>query len=423
MGNVFPRERANTVFSILASLILPVAVLAPKGLVPLMVLAVLTIAAGQFRKFWLTTRPSSLAISLSAMTAIALITYFWSRSPEDTLKTAISLAATFFLGMILIKGVRSLGNAQREKVMSGILIGGVFGFLVLGIELFSDVAISRTIRNLYDPVAASDTNLILSLKPGNSIAAIYIWPWGLVLAQRYSLAVAVTGIAMALGVVIAGVADASKVALVIGAAVSILGYGFYRHAPLILGLIITVGILAMPTIPGALPDPLVSTKGIDALPNSAVHRLAIWQATAAHIAERPLLGSGFDTSRSFYSRADGKLQTFSPDRPEKAWVNAFEPIPLHPHNGILQVWLEIGLVGAVSVIGVLMAILHAVSGVTDRLPRSACLGALASTFTIALVSFGAWQSWWLAALFLLGAIMTVVTLLRGNPGAKSVFRA
>ena len=35
------------------------------------------------------------------------------------------------------------------------------------------------------------------------------------------------------------------------------------------------------------------------LPHSSVHRLFIWQTTIKHIEDRPILGHGFDTARSF----------------------------------------------------------------------------------------------------------------------------
>jgi len=38
------------------------------------------------------------------------------------------------------------------------------------------------------------------------------------------------------------------------------------------------------------------------------------------------------------------------------WSNVFEPIPLHVHNGILQIWLELGIGGALLLGAVLLSV-------------------------------------------------------------------
>ncbi|MBX9701023.1 MAG: polymerase, partial [Acetobacteraceae bacterium] len=69
-------------------------------------------------------------------------------------------------------------------------------------------------------------------------------------------------------------------------------------------------------------------------------------------------------------------------------------LPLHPHNGALQLWLELGVVGAG--LGALLALLLAWRA--GRLARpevaTAMLASAAVTF---LLSFGTWQEWWVGA--------------------------
>ena len=86
-----------------------------------------------------------------------------------------------------------------------------------------------------------------------------------------------------------------------------------------------------------------------------------------------------------------------------------EPIPLHPHNAILQVWLELGAVGAGFLAFFLVEILHLVQRVTqNRWEAAVCYGIFTSGLTISSLSYGIWQSWWLASLLLAAAFMAVI---------------
>ena len=98
------------------------------------------------------------------------------------------------------------------------------------------------------------------------------------------------------------------------------------------------------TVAGDLP--------VERLPTSALHRMLIWDFTAERIAERPLLGWGMEASRTVPG-GRGQPEAAALDRMrvtdpgQRRWFA--EPhvqiLPLHPHNGALQLWLELGAVG------------------------------------------------------------------------------
>lgn len=67
---------------------------------------------------------------------------------------------------------------------------------------------------------------------------------------------------------------------------------------------------------------------------------------------------------------------------------------------MLQWWLELGGVGVMLGLAVLLAMISALR----RLPvllGGIALGLLAQGVTVAFISFGAWQAWWLAVLWLI----------------------
>jgi O-antigen ligase len=114
-------------------------------------------------------------------------------------------------------------------------------------------------------------------------------------------------------------------------------------------------------------------------------RLDIWGYVAPRIAEAPWIGHGIDASRTI--TAVGQMGDLT-----------FPQVPLHPHSAPLQVWYELGAVGA----GLLAALLAAgglMAGqalATQAGAAAAACGAVAALAVLWSISYGAWQEWVLA---------------------------
>jgi O-antigen ligase len=81
-------------------------------------------------------------------------------------------------------------------------------------------------------------------------------------------------------------------------------------------------------------------------------------------------------------------------RPDQTWM------PLHPHNTALQLWLELGVPGAV-----LLALLVALAWQAlaaapwPRLFAAAAGASLAIALIACFASYGIWEEWWLGTLW------------------------
>jgi O-antigen ligase len=69
----------------------------------------------------------------------------------------------------------------------------------------------------------------------------------------------------------------------------------------------------------------------------------------------------------------------------------------HPHSTPLQVWIELGAVGAFLALVVLLLLLRNL-GRQPHMIRSLSLALFAGAASVALVGHGAWQGWWAASL-------------------------
>ena len=126
--------------------------------------------------------------------------------------------------------------------------------------------------------------------------------------------------------------------------------------------------------------------GADAVKLSWGARLDIWRFVTDRIVEHPMRGWGLDASR--------------------AWPGV---IPLHPHDGALQLWLELGAPGALLAALTFAWIFSWLASERERDRELAAAGAAsaAAYLVIGALSFGVWQEWWLA----LGAVSWAAVLL------------
>jgi hypothetical protein len=191
--------------------------------------------------------------------------------------------------------------------------------------------------------------------------------------------------------------SASIVAVVLGALVYLLARATPRFG---LGLYASVIVLGIVTAPwtGTLASWVVSPRVGDLLAEQhAEQRVAIWTAFEHRVFERAILGHGFDTSFRIADAAG------TPDgRPGEAVIQ-----DIHPHNQLMQVWIDFGLVGALGVLlglGWLMSRLRSLP-VPDLAAR---LAFLASATMMGLVGVQAWDAWWLATLATSWAAFTTI---------------
>lgn len=122
--------------------------------------------------------------------------------------------------------------------------------------------------------------------------------------------------------------------------------------------------------------------------NHSYERVALWESFGYAIRAQPVLGGGFGVSPVIANTLVA----------EKIPLGYREMIAIgHPHNAAMQVWTEMGIVGALLALVALVAMLRSVS----RLPPAQAaeqLAWIASACLVAIVGHGAWQGWWITAL-------------------------
>lgn len=352
--------------------------LGPLGFAPLLGLAGL-LCLGPLR---IGPREAPLAVALLAGVAWAAFSTFWSAHRPSELEDSVALKLLLQLPLYWAAWVaaRRADPALRRLALRIFAWGlAAYGALLL-VEAFTGAAIYRGLRELINDPIRPDLGR-KNVAQGSFVLAL-LWPVVAVGGYRAG-APAWLAAPMALGTLLLAHnfgSDAPVLAVGLAVLVGALVWIWPRRAPKGLALGAAGLMIAMPLLILAMLQ-LGLGRG---LPESWEQRVGYWGYAIARIADHPFRGWGLDASRAF-----------SPH------------IQLHPHNGPLQVWLELGMVGAAVAALAWAFVFRRLARDARSLTAAATAGSASVYLLFGVVSFGVWQEWWLALAALTAVIATL----------------
>lgn len=380
--------RPGIVLAAAAVALAPVAVFAPNGTVVLLAIAALTLALDPAHRRaavgLLRTREVRLLLAFLIIAAVASL---WSFDPLRGLGQALRLALLFAAGTILLAAALSLSPREARIARHGMAVAGLLLIGLMLIETASGAALTRFFRGV-DARTLDDIANGAPLARGGTVLALFLWPALMVLPAwygRWSVPLAAAAAAAALWL---QPIEATVVAGLAGLAVFALAWRLPPGA-LRQGRLLAAALLLAPPLIAALLPTIYGATDLAALPHSHRHRVEIWTYALARIMEQPVFGWGFDASRELMGTGG---QAVRPDA----------PMSLHTHNITLQAWMELGLAG-LAVLVALAWSLWSRAALLGPLVAPAMLGGFAAALVYVEISRGAWQHWWLAALWLFAA--------------------
>ena len=388
-----------------------VAVFSSKAMVPLLGLLFLTLvfygpAGGLNPKEW----PRWLFIGLVLLIGLGALSCQWSVSAVLSLKVIGPIAALAGMGLITYSKIIRLSRAEANTVGTAFAAGMAVALVIVLFEGVTLSWITRQVKGISWPDVlenvAGGRNLSALLKAGVSLLTLFFWPLILVLMRRRKWVP--TGLAgtVLLFAIFHANATTALLALVLGALAALAGYRYPRMTGRLIAALVVIAILFMPLILKPVTSPAVLASMAEKAETSRYSpsvfaRLNIWQFTIEKIEEKPLTGWGMNTSRKIPG-GDQKRDIYqdSGSGQNRLIYRDFN-LPLHPHNQALQVWLELGLLGAILIAAVVGGMIwrFANRGWGDGI-ASFAYGLVVSVLTFNFLSFGAWQNWWVAAQFL-----------------------
>ncbi len=338
-------------------------------------------------------RTEDRALLLALFTALvwACASAFWSPWRPADLDEQTGLKLVFMLALYgcAVSAARAVPEGRLPRLLSGLAtVAGVLALLLLFEALTSAAGykvllglIGQTVRPDYAIKNVAQGLYVLTLLAPPALAAVSgrtRWILGLVLGAG------IIGPALVFGY------DAPLLALACAILAAGLVLGLPSLGPRLLAGLSAGGFLLAPVLAKGAFALGLDERIAPLLSESWLQRLGYWGKAVDWIWARPLPGWGLDASR------------------------AFGPgIQLHPHNAPLQIWMELGLIGAVAAAIVWASIFSGLSRPV-RTPAAAAATATAVAYLVfGAVSFGVWQEWWLG----LGALsaLACILVLRARP--------
>ncbi len=318
-------------------------------------------------------RPAAIAVLV--LVVWALSSTAWSPFTPTSLESAtgMKLIAQAVLYWALFRAAGAASAGTRTLALRILVWGMALLGLVLAVEAITGAALYQALRTaIGDPIrpdlavrnVAQGGFVLAVLTPAAAVASrrtgAGIWPALLMVAG-------IAGASLRLD------ADAPIIALVISIAFGLAVYAWPVVGPRVLGGLAAVLFLTAPGIVW-LTRKLGWYQQLEAdVSLSWSQRMGYWRHAADWIADHPLRGWGLDASRMF---APG--------------------IKLHPHDAALQVWLELGLIGAMAAAVFWCVVIARQSGPNRDAGRAAGAATAGAYLVFSAVSFGVWQEWWLA---------------------------
>jgi O-antigen ligase len=321
---------------------------------------------------WGSSSVAQAGIALGALMAASIL---WAHDPGSSAQQFLQFAVTVLSALALCALFPPV--ADRRRLIWWLLAAALTAAVVI-----LDI---KTGLNLRKITGGRETDY--SYNRAIVTLVVLLWPLlALVAAERRRL------LALPLVIVPAAVyigeSQTAVLGLLIGVAVFPIAWLMPRLTRWI-GLATVLFVLAISPFAGTVAKSVLGEKFHRAFEAShSGDRVDIWLSFEATARKRLIAGNGFGSSLNLQNAKVAR--EIAPERVTLLGAS-------HPHNAFLQVWVELGAAGAL-----LAALLffHAFRwiGCADPLLQPYLLTWIAVACGIALVSHGAWQAWWIAAI-------------------------
>ncbi|WP_410526082.1 O-antigen ligase family protein [Rickettsia endosymbiont of Ceutorhynchus obstrictus] len=326
-----------------------------------------------------------------------LLSCIFAINPINSLLTFLQVFSVLLLGFTTSNYIDTSIFFQNDRNIKCYLISGVIVAIILFfIEYLTNGLLTKAFRAIFQSSSSQFFNLYM-LDRGCALLSITAWIIITILIYYKKPIISLLFYVLVLYLLFISDSLASFLGFLIGGltfSVSkitqkiLTGEIFFRLISI--GLI--AGSLSIPIIAGNINPRYISEKYASSIQESAQHRLFIWHFVANKIAEKPIFGYGFASSK-YIEVKDSEIIKH----------NGIEwhPLPLHPHNNILQVILETGLIGLILFLALIYKYLKQISNLTRQNNncqnyQSISYACFINYYFIGMVSYSIWQVWWVA---------------------------
>lgn len=388
ISDLINKELLYTLLNVLFFLFCPFAFFAPKFSIVFSILIF-------FGIFFLTKDTSQNKSNSGYLQFVFLFSSFimlstlWSINPLDSLFHGVKISAIFFIGGLYIQRIKKIPSEKIDCFFKNIFLGTVLSALFL--------IFNHHMGNILEHLTSYTTAKLFA--PLSLMTILSVWSI-LAMRRKPSLSILCCSCFLIFLSLFYTNCDTSIVSLLCSIIGFLMVYYLPRFSIIAFGFCLIVGLFSFPwiSIKYFSPDRIAyfNTYIHD---DSYLERLNIYHRISKKIKEKPLLGFGFHSSR-FLPGNDEKTSWSFIDKNGDTICTKNPTIPLHPHNIFLEIWLELGVIGAILASVFIIFTLGAVYKIQDCFKKAVLMGLYTSITITTLVNLSPWQTWWLSTAFL-----------------------
>lgn len=336
----------------------------------------------------------------------AILTALWSPMPWHSLLKPIFMILVAVAVWLALRTISTASRPFAHYFGEGALVGTIVSYILVCFEILTEQHITRVIMselpithvNISKHVTVDAQGTVTGVTIANLNRRIAILSWlcwpAIMLAlhdpsmvRRWIALITVIGGA---GVILLfGSHQSSQVAIVGGSLVYGLAWFNLNMVRITVSCIWAIVVLF--AVPLSLMLFYSDIHKADWLFRSARHRVVIWATTADQVYHTPILGVGADATREAMRRA-----TSTPQR-RQDFGEFKSGFANHAHNAYLQVWYELGAIGAALFLVIGLSAMRVISRLNKAI-QPAAIAMFVTTSLLIAFSYSIWQTWFIAVI-------------------------
>ncbi len=337
---------------------------------------------------------------------LLLISASWSSQPLYASIMAVSLILLISPFYLTFNNINILSTEMKYtyKYLTWGFIGALFLFYF---EYFTSGILNSSFRILFQANSSSYHFMLYNLDRGCVMLSLLAW---VIIAYNFSKGRNYLNLIIyALTIITLYISDslAAFVGFLLGGMLFILlSFRIFLNPKILSASVICISLLFLAVIKNYDANQIINE--FDSMPISAKHRIFIWKHTMNLFETKPLLGYGFGESRFIDSQKDYTI------------YNDIKLLlfPTHPHNNLLQLLLENGIIGLTFYLTLICSYIFRWHSLFKSMINNsdkkymnvyrtgvACLACL---FVISMISFNIWQPWFVCTYLWVGIYMSSI---------------
>lgn len=349
--------------------------------------------------------PRHILIGVAGIAALALLSILWSFDPGHVWTMPLRAVAAMASGLLLVTAAESFDPCALRPFL---WIVPAALFVSATLIVFDQAAGNPLYRSLRD-LAADERINPSQYNRAASIVVLMLLP-SLSILRGYCSRKVIAGLLVIGLVPLLATTDSQSGQLALFLAV-IAYYAFPYTRPkawyLLAGVVFTLALAAPFLAIWAFDHFAQGLNGMPVLGNGGGYagaRLEIWDYVSRYMLQRPLYGFGFEATRH--------VPHF-----DSAQIYQKTDFILHPHNFMIQIWMEFGAVGALFAGGLMSGLILLMQRRLAEAEARIALPSLIACLSIASTGYGLWQGWWIGTLFTVASLcILAIRLQRGHTG-------